>query len=302
MSDLPPTPRSATTTSPIAAEFVLGLLEPAELAAFEERLAVDPGFRAPGRAPGARTSPACSTGVPAEAPPPRVEAALMRRLFPEERQSLWRRLGVAAGARWAASSRRSSCSGSPTSASCAAARRPGLCGDRGGRGRLAGGAGRGFEPGAAAHRRRADGRARPPPGRVARAVADPRGRRPGLARRPARRGRGAARGARGAARAAWPGGVLAITDEPPGGSPTGAPTGAVAGHRPRHDGRSARHAPKLPGAAPRRVFGVAGPAGRCRPRPGGAAPGATVPGAPPVAPRPGPWSAGVTRRGSCGCP
>lgn len=69
----------------LAAEYVLGLLEPAEQRAFEGRLSADPRLRASV----ARWSEDLATllDVAPVAPPSGAEAALMRRLFPEERQS-----------------------------------------------------------------------------------------------------------------------------------------------------------------------------------------------------------------------
>lgn len=93
MTDLPPSPEERDEDLAITAEYVLGLLEPAEVTAFEERLALDPEFRALVAA-WSEDFATLLEATPAEAPPPRVEAALMRRLFPEERQSWLRRLGI----------------------------------------------------------------------------------------------------------------------------------------------------------------------------------------------------------------
>jgi len=77
----------------VAAEYVLGLLEPAELAAFESRLEIDPDFRAL-VALWTEDLAALALAIPETVPPARIEAALMRRLFPEQAQPFWRRLGI----------------------------------------------------------------------------------------------------------------------------------------------------------------------------------------------------------------
>lgn len=77
----------------IAAEYVLGLLTPEEERAFEARMELDPPFRAL-VAVWTEDIAALAAAIPEEAPPARVEAALRRRLFPEEEQGWLRRLGV----------------------------------------------------------------------------------------------------------------------------------------------------------------------------------------------------------------
>lgn len=77
----------------VAAEYVLGLLAPAEVEAFEARLAVDPGFRALVAVWSEDLCRLLDDAVEV-APPPGAEAALMRRLFPEERRSWLTRLGL----------------------------------------------------------------------------------------------------------------------------------------------------------------------------------------------------------------
>ena len=74
----------------IAAEYVLGLLPPEELARVEERLAVDPPFRDL-VARWSEDFASLADDVPAVAPPPSVEAGLRRRLFGEEapRRRFW---------------------------------------------------------------------------------------------------------------------------------------------------------------------------------------------------------------------
>ncbi len=76
----------------VAAEYVLGLLEPAELRAFEARLAVDPELRRL-VAQWSEEFVTFADGVAPVAPPARVEAALMAGLFPEQRRSWLGRLG-----------------------------------------------------------------------------------------------------------------------------------------------------------------------------------------------------------------
>ncbi|NAZ35378.1 anti-sigma factor domain-containing protein [Rubellimicrobium sp. CFH 75288] len=77
----------------VTAEYVLGLLTPEEERAFEARMAVDPPFCALVTL-WTEDMARMAADLPALPPPPGVEAALHRRLFPEEEQSLWRRLGV----------------------------------------------------------------------------------------------------------------------------------------------------------------------------------------------------------------
>lgn len=77
----------------LAAEYVLGLLSPEETRAFEARLAVDPEFRAL-VAVWTEDIAAMAAALPEETPPPRIEAAIRRRLFPEEGQGWLRRLGL----------------------------------------------------------------------------------------------------------------------------------------------------------------------------------------------------------------
>ncbi len=79
--------------SAVAAEYVLGLLTEEEERAFEARMEVDPPFRAL-VAQWAEDFARLTDAIPEAAPPPRVEAALRRRLFPEEGQGWLRRLGI----------------------------------------------------------------------------------------------------------------------------------------------------------------------------------------------------------------
>jgi len=76
----------------IAAEYVLRLLPPEELARVEERLGVDPAFRDL-VAQWSEDFASFTDDIPAIAPPPALEAQLMRRLFgeaePRRRWSLW---------------------------------------------------------------------------------------------------------------------------------------------------------------------------------------------------------------------
>jgi anti-sigma-K factor RskA len=77
----------------LAAEYALGLLEPAEARAFERALEVDPDLRAE-YAFWAGELADLAAAIPAVPPPPGLRAKLEARLFPEERQSFWRRLGL----------------------------------------------------------------------------------------------------------------------------------------------------------------------------------------------------------------
>lgn len=77
----------------LAAEYVLGLLEPEEVRAFEARLPLDPPFRAQ-VARWSEDLAALLQALPEAAPPPGAEAAILRRLFPESAQPWWRRLGL----------------------------------------------------------------------------------------------------------------------------------------------------------------------------------------------------------------
>lgn len=68
----------------IAAEYVLGLLTPAEAAAFEARMAVDPQFRALA-ARWTEDLSLLADAIPEEAPPRGLEARITRELWGEER-------------------------------------------------------------------------------------------------------------------------------------------------------------------------------------------------------------------------
>jgi anti-sigma-K factor RskA len=80
----------------VAAEYVLGLLEPVELRAFEARLAVDPGLRELVAA-WCEEIATVADGVAPVAAPARVRAALMAELFPAERRSWLRWLPLLLG-------------------------------------------------------------------------------------------------------------------------------------------------------------------------------------------------------------
>ncbi len=77
----------------LCAEYALGLLTPEEVRAFESRMNVDPAFRAQAIL-WIEDMAALADTIPPEAPPARVESALRARLFPEERQSFLRRIGL----------------------------------------------------------------------------------------------------------------------------------------------------------------------------------------------------------------
>ena len=87
------TPEERDDDLAVAGEYVMGLLEPAEVEAVDRRLGVDSEFRAL-VARWSEDLAALMAEVAPVAPPTRVQAALRRRLFPEERQPLWRRLGL----------------------------------------------------------------------------------------------------------------------------------------------------------------------------------------------------------------
>jgi len=76
-----------------AAEYALGLLTASESRAFESRLGVEPLLRAE-YALWAEDLAALAAAVPAEPVPPAAFRAIEARLFPDERVSLWRRLGL----------------------------------------------------------------------------------------------------------------------------------------------------------------------------------------------------------------
>jgi len=77
----------------LCAEYALGLLTPVEKRAFESRMNVDPAFRAQAILWIEDLSALADT-IPPETPPARVETALRARLFPEEKQSFLRRIGL----------------------------------------------------------------------------------------------------------------------------------------------------------------------------------------------------------------
>lgn len=77
----------------LAAEYALGLLTSDADRAFEARLAGDPDLRA-NYAIWADDFASLLADLPPMAPPPSVKAAITATLFPEERQSIWRRLGL----------------------------------------------------------------------------------------------------------------------------------------------------------------------------------------------------------------
>jgi anti-sigma-K factor RskA len=77
----------------LCAEYALGLLSPDETRAFEARMAVDPAFRARAIL-WTEDMAALADAIPPVTPPPRIEAELRSSLFPEEAQSWLRRLGL----------------------------------------------------------------------------------------------------------------------------------------------------------------------------------------------------------------
>ncbi len=77
----------------LAAEYALGLLTPAEADAFEARLAVDPAFRAD-YALWAADFAAMTDEIPEAVPPKAIKAGLEARLFAVEKRSLWQRIGL----------------------------------------------------------------------------------------------------------------------------------------------------------------------------------------------------------------
>lgn len=97
MSDprMGPGPGSDGEDGALAAEYVLGLLEPGERRAFEERLGAEPALRAAVARWGEDLATLLDDVAPV-APPPRVEAALMGRLFPGERRRGLGRWGLPA--------------------------------------------------------------------------------------------------------------------------------------------------------------------------------------------------------------
>lgn len=78
----------------LAGEYALGVLSPEETRAVAARLVADPLLRAE-VAQWQHDLSALAEAVPDVAPPPGVFARLEARLFPEIRQSFWRRLGIA---------------------------------------------------------------------------------------------------------------------------------------------------------------------------------------------------------------
>jgi anti-sigma-K factor RskA len=77
----------------LAAEYALGLLSPAETLAFESRMVSDPELRAL-HARWAEDFAALADAIPEVTPPNHVQTALNARLFPEKRQSWLRRIGL----------------------------------------------------------------------------------------------------------------------------------------------------------------------------------------------------------------
>lgn len=219
--DMPPEAPEA-----LAAEYVLGLMDAAERAAFEDRLRAEPALVEAVRDWEARFAAMAEEEVAPVTPPRRVETALQRALFDQPRGGtvpLWRRLGLWQGL---------TALGAATSIALAvmlftqpqpvppAPFVAQLVPTEGADSFLAV-----YDPTSATLGiRRAAGEARP--GRatelwliageaapVSLGLLDAQGR--------------AAIAVPATLRDALPGGILAVSDEPPGGSPTGAPTGDV---------------------------------------------------------------------------
>lgn len=219
--DMPPEAPEA-----LAAEYVLGLMDAAERAAFEDRLRAEPALVEAVRDWEARFAAIAEEEVAPVTPPRRVETALQRALFDQPRARavpLWRRLGLWQGltALGAATSLALAVmlftQPQPVPPAPFAAQ---LAPTEGADSFLAV-----YDPASATLSiRRAAGEARP--GRatelwliageaapVSLGLLDAEGR--------------AAIAVPATLRDALPGGILAVSDEPPGGSPTGAPTGDV---------------------------------------------------------------------------
>ena len=93
MTDRPEDLTDRQEDEALAAEYVLGLLTPEERRAYEARMEVDPEFRAL-TAVWTEDLSRLADDIPDVAPPARVQAALMDRLFPEAKQSIWQKLGL----------------------------------------------------------------------------------------------------------------------------------------------------------------------------------------------------------------
>jgi anti-sigma-K factor RskA len=203
----------------LAAEYALGLLEPAEARAFEARLAAEPDLRAL-HAAWEEDLAALAGEVPEAAPPAEARRGIEARLFPEARQPFWRRarllqyaLGGAAAAAlaWAALTW-DILQPEPALRAEIAAEDGAL--------RLSAS----VDGGTGALRVVREAGA-PPPGRVLELwliAGDAAPVSLGVLE-----AREVAVTLPAALRDALPGAVLAVSEEPPGGSPTGAPTGEV---------------------------------------------------------------------------
>ncbi len=77
----------------LAGEYALGLLPPDEAVAFEDRLSSDPELRAL-YASWAEDFASLTDGIAPVAPPRQVANRIEAQLFPETRQPLWQRLGL----------------------------------------------------------------------------------------------------------------------------------------------------------------------------------------------------------------
>jgi anti-sigma-K factor RskA len=219
-------PTDDMTPEALAAEYVLGLMDEAERREFEARLQGDPALLASVRDWEARFAAMAEDEVEAVAPPPRVEAALKAALFEPGQGAavpVWRRLGL-----WQALTALGAATSIALAVMLVTQPQPQppapfvaqLAPTEGADAFLAV-----YDAGTATLSiRRAAGEARP--GRatelwliageaapVSLGLLDAEGR--------------AAVAVPATLRDMLPGAVLAVSDEPPGGSPTGAPTGDV---------------------------------------------------------------------------
>ncbi|KAA9007911.1 anti-sigma factor [Histidinibacterium aquaticum] len=79
----------------LAAEYVLGLLGPEERAACDARLESDPAFRAEVADWAERMGSLAMTEVASVDPPPQLYGRIERELFPDQARRWWQKLGIA---------------------------------------------------------------------------------------------------------------------------------------------------------------------------------------------------------------